>query len=163
MRCQQDALYASERSVSFGDAFKTARDAEKWVNRVRDTRWFRDNFPTVEDIEIVRVNRRAGSVGGFKNGWVVCNMITAHLNQLFVCHEVAHGLVAARYGRNAHGPWFARVYLELVWFLMGPTAYLDLWRAFERDAIDHDPGSECTHAPRGAIILQGPAAGPSTG
>jgi putative metallohydrolase (TIGR04338 family) len=64
-------------------------------------------------------------------------MEPAHRCELVLGHEVAHVLAAARYGSHAHDPWFACTYLELVWSMMGPDAYLALQRSFQDAGIEH--------------------------
>lgn len=157
-RCQQFELYASEIGVPRGPRFDSAQEAEAWISEVRETRWFQDNFPNVRFFEFhARDRRRRESVGAFVplDHTVLCELLPEHLNALDACHEAAHGLAEARYDSHAHDPWFARIYLELVYLMLGSSTYDTLREAFVRGGIDHDPGPECSHALRGAIALGG--------
>lgn len=150
--CQQDKVYVAERGVDSSLQFEHEQDAKKWLNAVRDTPWFRDNFPGVRYLEVQYDARQLHSVGCFEDGVVLSVMGPAHTSGLYLCHETAHGLCTARYGRGAHSPWFCRIYLELVYLLLGPATYAALRRAFEDHGVDHDPGPEFDHAPRGAWV-----------
>lgn len=59
-----------------------------------------------------------------------------HLCELFVCHELAHVLAKAQWGASGHDPQWARMYLQLVYLVMGSVAYKALYDAFVRDGID---------------------------
>ena len=67
-----------------------------------------------------------------------CEMLPCHWNELVVLHELAHVLASARFGSTSHDPAFARVYLELVALVMGPSAYVPLYEAFEQHGVNHD-------------------------
>ena len=154
-KCQQWELYDAERDVPHGKWFASTDEAEAWISEIRETLWFRDNFPTVQRFELHPRSVNDGSVGTFipLDGVVLAEMASEHLNNLIICHEVSHGLAAARYQSRSHDPWFARIYLELVWHMLGTETYEALRASFDQHGIDHDPGPESTHAMRKAIIL----------
>lgn len=139
MPCQQYALYESEGTVPRG------RDLDldgvrEFVDRLRDEDWFRERFPMVDYVEVGGRGGRGDSVGGWfpDAGAGRIEMADGHLCELYVCHELAHVLAAARYGNGSHSPWFARIYATLVFLGMGSAAYAKLAAAFDRDGIDWD-------------------------
>lgn len=140
MPCQQDEMYAAESAVPWG--FELAEEAaQRFLDEARDRypRWLED-FSMVARIEVVVDPGRKNSVGKFEEhkSAGLCCMAPAHSNPVCLCHEAAHVLVAARFGRNGHGPWFARVYLELVYSLVGSDAYAALKASFDEHGIDYD-------------------------
>ena len=149
-RCQQSELYQAEEralrvlSARWGPIARTARmhmtvdEAQRLVDDLRETDWFAHYFPAVRYVEVKSDGRWRGSVGAYLgDGYGVCEMDPVHLNGLFVCHELSHVLTAARYGQNAHGPWFCRTYLQVVYHALGSDVYKVLYDELERDHIDH--------------------------
>lgn len=152
--CQQFELYAAEAAIDGGGTIAPA-DLQRWVDELRDLPWWERNFPQVLRVEThVRRSNRDGSVGGWhpEDGCGQIEMAPVHLTPLYVLHEVAHVLAAARYGSHSHDPWFARTYLELVSVRLGSGMYEELYRAFERGHIDHDTESS---APAGIPLPAG--------
>lgn len=139
-KCQQDELYASEqRLTDRGRVFHTVGDIQRYVDKLRDCVYWQTHYPNVKRVEVHEAGRGArGSVGGFfpelSAGQI--EMHRVHFNELYVLHELAHVLAAARYGSQAHCPWFARVYLELVYEYMGSSYYQQLHKNFAADGID---------------------------
>jgi putative metallohydrolase (TIGR04338 family) len=144
LSCQQFELYASEVTVSAGREFETEEDMQAWVDSLRDTPLWEREYPQVLRVEVGFLDGRAsGSVGRWfpsENAGRI-EMHPTHHCELDVCHELAHVLASARYGSHAHDPWFADVYLRIVYVAMGPEAYSALHAAFERAGIDHDHDS----------------------
>lgn len=137
--CQQDELYAAEAGVPHGAHIAPA-DVQGWVDALRDLPLWDRQYPQVLRVEAhVRRTDRDGSCGGWfpDDGCGQIEMAPVHLNELILCHEVAHVLAAARYGSGAHDPWFARTYLELVGSAV-PHLFSDLYAAFVKAGIDHD-------------------------
>jgi hypothetical protein len=153
--CQQDTVYAAERKVEQGAWFRDFNHGESWINKVRDTQWFRDNFPNVRYVQVQQKVQGTRSSAGFhpEIAEIICNIRPNQLYERMLCHEVSHGLVEARYDNGAHSPWFARIYLEVVYLMMGSPVYDDLKYAFDRRGVDYDPGREVDHAVRGSIAL----------
>jgi hypothetical protein len=145
---QQDELYASERKADLGQEI-LPEDLQSYVDDLRNNPWVFRCFPMVLRIEAYAL-KRDGSVGSFHKakGAGKIEMSFSHLNERIVLHEVAHVLAAARYGSNAHCPWFARTYLELV-SLFAPSVYPSLLTAFQEDGIDF----ECDTTEGKAIAL----------
>jgi putative metallohydrolase (TIGR04338 family) len=149
MSCQQSELYGAEEQVPKGRSFATVSQIQEFVDGLREHDWWQRNVPQVLRVEAYRQDgRRRFSVGGWseEDGAGVIEMLEVHWNELFVLHEVSHVVTAARYGKNAHGPWFARTYLELVSVAMGPDSYAALKESFVEHGIDHDHES---YAPAG--------------
>ena len=137
--CQQFELYAAEGTVG-SDKIAPA-DLQRWVDDLRDLDYWQRNFPQVLRVEChVRRSNKDGSVGGWyeADGCGVIEMAPIHLTEMYVLHELAHVLAAARYGSQAHDPWFARTYLELVSARLGPDVYVPLYDRFTACDIDHD-------------------------
>lgn len=140
VQCQQNELYGAEAQVPKGRPI-TAGELQSFVDGLRDSLWWEQNFDMVLRIEAgVRSTSNDGSVGGWSpasNAGAI-EMAPAHLNELVICHEVAHVLAGARYGSKSHDPWFARTYLELVSTVMGSEAWQALHAAFTERGIEID-------------------------
>lgn len=147
MNCQQDQLYAAESSCRRGQEFHSVEEMQRWVDQLRDRPWWTMFYAKVLRVEVgaARSNGR-GSVGDWfpelSAGRI--EMHPAHWCVRVILHELAHVLAAARFGSKSHDPYFARVYLELVYHEMGPGAYTELWESFQADGIRHDPGHDHT-------------------
>lgn len=143
--CQQDELYRAEETVRFrGRSFTTAAELQRWVDDLRERPWWERFYARVLRVEATFIPSGKGSVGAWfpdrRSGRI--EMLPEHRNELYVCHELTHVLAAARYGSQAHCPWFARVYLEVVYEVMGPAAFDDLHEAFHDGGVQHDPPRE---------------------
>lgn len=145
--CQQGAVYEAERLLepvgetpAWGNLL-TVEQAQEFLDQARDlyVRWLGD-FPQVVRIEVSSSPGRRGSVGFYEADKEagVADMDPDHLRPLILCHEAAHVLAEARFGSRSHDPWFARIYLELVYSLMAPEDYLRLQRAFDEQGVDYD-------------------------
>jgi len=141
--CQQFQLYAAEANLPLGEVFDTLDELQAFVDGLRDLSVWRRQYADVMRVECHLRPSGSGSVGGWReeSGCGIIEMLTPHRNELFVLHEVAHVLAAARYGSHAHDPWFARTYLELVYEAMGSEAYAALAKSFADHGIDHDHDS----------------------
>ena len=142
MRCQQDELYASEAAHGLrGRQFTSLDEIYEYVNALRDTWWWQRYYEGVLEVQVVGHQKgNSGSVGSWfpdKNVAVI-SMHEEHWCEQYVLHELAHPLAAYRYHSQAHCPWFARVYLELVANVMGSEAYVALHNGFDADQIAHD-------------------------
>jgi putative metallohydrolase (TIGR04338 family) len=138
--CQQFELYAAEADVPRGWEFSNADRLQGWLDGLRDEPFWCRFYPQVLRVEVgyVRGTRSVGAWIPADNAGRI-EMAPGHRNELVVLHEIAHVLAAARYGSESHDPWFARVYLELVFFVMGYDTFDALHRAFEAGGIEHDP------------------------
>lgn len=138
---QQYELYAAEREGTRGRQFATVKEMQAFVDALRDTWWWQRYYPKVLHVEVGRAPRNGrGSVGGWfaENNTGRMEMHPDHWCEQYVLHELAHVLAAYRYGSKAHCPWFARVYLELVYEVQGADAFVALHAAFDRHSIQHD-------------------------
>lgn len=145
--CQQFELYASETAVPGGRVIPPA-DLQAYVDQLRENPYWERNFPNVRRIETnSKRSDRGGSVGWFEKELEcgVIDMAPVHHQELVILHECAHVLASARYGSQAHCPWFARTYLELVSTYL-PDSYLPLYQAFVAGGIDFEHRS---YAPAG--------------
>ncbi len=136
--CQQYELYASERPVDHGKFYQNKKDAQAFIDSLRDNQWWEDEYPQVVRVE-VRFISRPDSVGVWEpeNHGGVMEMAPIHRCELILLHELAHILADARYGSQAHCPWFARTYLELVYRVMGSETYQQLYTSFNENQIEH--------------------------
>lgn len=137
--CQQSAVYAAENACRIGKVFRTTAAAQAFVDELTAQSWFDERWPNVRCIEVtVKTKVDRSSVGAWYADERIghCDMLPHHLNERTLCHEVAHVLACARYGSRAHDPWFARIYLELVYHMMGSEAWCELRDALEAAGID---------------------------
>ena len=141
-RCQQFSVYAAEHGVRKGRSFDDVVEIQAWVDALRGLPLWQLRYGRVLRVEVyARDNRRGESVGGWhpEHNAGKLELLRVHWNEREVLHELAHVLAHVRLGRKAaHGPHFARTYLELVYLVMGPGAYAELRDAFTRDGIEHD-------------------------
>lgn len=142
--CQQYELYASEAGLPRGREFGTAAELQAWVDNLREQPWWQRFYPQVTRVEASFKPSGRCSVGGWTKEMNAgrIEMLPCHRCELIVCHELAHVLASARYGSRSHDPWFARVYVELVFFVMGTAASTALLEAFKAHGIEHDPPRE---------------------
>jgi hypothetical protein len=142
-RCQQFEAYGAESSASRGREFGSSADLQAWVDLLREEPWWERFYPHVLRVEAV-FGRGPGSVGGWfaDRGSGRIEMGPPHRCELFVCHELAHVLADARFGSQAHCPWWAKVYLELVYLTLGHGAWDALRRSFLHAGIEFDPDPE---------------------
>lgn len=141
--CQQYELYGAEGGILMGRRFETEAALQAWVDALRDEPWWSRFYPQVQRIEVGFV-KGPGSCGGWfpvKNAGRI-EMEPEHRNELIVLHELSHVLAAARYRSQAHCPWFARVYLELVYLVMGEKVWRELHASFDKHDVKHDPPRE---------------------
>lgn len=140
IRNQQEALYAAEQNVRRGRTFTNVRDAQRWVDDLRETWWWQRFFwgaPT--RIEVYWRSRGNSSVGSWDklNDAGVIEMLPQHRNELFILHELSHVIAAALNGSKAHDPFFARTYATLVYLVLGSDAWLELQAGYEKHGIDY--------------------------
>lgn len=140
MPCQQDEMYAAERFVSEGERFDSLHAVQVYVDEMRDLYPFWEKaYENVVRVLIKPETMNALSAsGGFYPDENVgrISFPTTKPTLQHLIHELAHVFTTARYGRNGHGPWFARVYLELTYLVRGSEAYFELYTAFKNGGID---------------------------
>lgn len=98
-------------------------------------------FPTVKRIEVGPAihGGRCGSVGWFEPemGAGRIEMAPRQWNELTVVHEISH-VFASVHGSGSHDPIFARMFLNLTYFILGSDRHQALAAAFSDTAIDSD-------------------------
>lgn len=141
MITQQHACYAAEDSLERGKLFKSVADVQRFVDAMRDERWWiLQRYP----LYVIRIEvgaaKGTSSVGWFDKdkGAGRIELVAQHLDTKTVLHEMAHVLASAVHRSKSHDPWWARTYLTLVSCVMGPEAYLALRNAFDAKGVDYD-------------------------
>jgi putative metallohydrolase (TIGR04338 family) len=139
--CQQSEVYAAESTCSTGRLYPRVEDAQAFIDDLLQQDWWGELFPEVTFVEVtVKVRSDTASVGAWfaETGGGHMDMLPVHLNQLILCHELAHVCAEAKFNSHAHDPWFARCYLELVYRSMGYEAWRELCFRFKELGVDHD-------------------------
>jgi putative metallohydrolase (TIGR04338 family) len=137
-RCQQGGMYAAERRVPLGIRFSDEAEAVRYLTRVMDHPMWPLEHPRVERVD-VRIDRRHANPCG---GWSFEDRV-GRINlarspyEIVLLHELAHIVCHADTGsRQAHGPVFARTYLELVYRNMGSEVYQQLHRGMLDEGLE---------------------------
>jgi putative metallohydrolase (TIGR04338 family) len=140
VRNQQDNVYVAERNVRIGHTFITAREAQAWLDGLRETWWWEKFYWNAPSrTEVFWRSRGSASVGSYDkaNDAGVLEMLPVHRNELIILHELSHVIASAMNGSKAHDPFFARTYLTLVYLVIGTDAYLELQHGFEEQGVDY--------------------------
>ena len=137
---QAERLYAAENSTRcFSDPrcyLGTMSATANFLGEVVRAEWFRERWPTMEDVRIRLLDGR-----GCQSGWAradgTISLPTWARRKLVVLHELAHVVTWQHYGLDqpAHGRKFAWVYLELVRRVLGKEAARELRRAFRVQGV----------------------------
>lgn len=141
-KCQQDELYRAEETLpQQGRLFHSITEIQQFVDGLRDELWWNTlGYWAVPRIEVgIKPARSSGSVGWWdasKQGGRI-EMLRVHWTELIVLHEVAHVLAEAIHGSHAHDPWFARIYTNLVYGVMGSEVWQQLVTAFDAHGIKY--------------------------
>lgn len=143
MITQQQECYAAESDVSRGRVFDTVAEAQRFVDSLRDERWWTTQgyHLAVSRIEVGAAGKgKKNSVGWYEKdkGAGRIELTTHGLCMRVVLHEVAHVLASARHGSKSHDPWWAKTYLTLMSYVMGTDAYLTLQAGFNARGVDYD-------------------------
>lgn len=142
MRCQQDAVYTAEVDLPPGRRFRTLQELQDWVDDLRGTWWWEMRYARVSRVEVGPTRKGAvSSVGWFeKDKWAGrIEMSRVHWNVRDVTHELAHVIASALHESQAHDPWFAREYINLVYLISGEEAWLRLAAAFREHGVNYTP------------------------
>jgi putative metallohydrolase (TIGR04338 family) len=107
---QRSRLYDAERALRGGRRFVTVDECQAYVDGVLASEWWRSRFPRVRAIRVTdgRGRRHAGA---FVESARIALPKWARTERVLL-HEIAHH--AAPRAAAAHGPEFARIYVELV-------------------------------------------------
>lgn len=139
-RVQQDEVYAAEGRVRRGMTFASSRDAQAYVDSLRETWWWERFFwQGPARIEVYWRSRGASSVGKWEpeNDAGLIEMLPSHRNELIILHEIAHVLADAIHGSHAHDPYFARTYAVLVYCVLGSDAWLELEAGYKEHGVEY--------------------------
>ena len=126
---QAQRVYNAESCCSpatYGRHFQSLAEIEAWLLDLTGQRWFQRRFPAFE-----RVQLHDGRGITWAQGWLAedgishINLPRAMRSELYVLHELAHGL-----GQHSHDREFCATYLTLVHFGLGRDAANDLKREF---------------------------------
>lgn len=136
---QQDELYAAQAEAPTGAAL-TLDELQRLADGLRDTWWWEEWYASVVRIEVTAVRgsgpSRARYVPEHSAGLVQLAPDGQTVRTL--CHEMAHVFAAARYGSTSHDPYYAKTYLETVYFVMGEEPWRALKAAFDRHGVVYD-------------------------
>lgn len=133
MDTQRFQVYAAEnRSEVRGRQFRSLFTVQNYVDSVIFSTWWKLRFPECGSI-VVRQSRpddirgASGPLGGGFSGSFITLPPDARFER-YVLHELAH--CACDHPSDAHGPEFARAYLDLVEEFMSREDAVRLAKAF---------------------------------
>jgi putative metallohydrolase (TIGR04338 family) len=129
---QRARLYDAERALRGGRRFVTVGECQAYVDDVLGSAWWQARFPRVREIRVTdgRGRRHAGA---FVESRRIALPKWAR-NERVLLHEVAHH--ATPRDAAAHGPEYARIYVDLVHAFMGERAARRLLAAFEAHRVN---------------------------
>lgn len=154
---QRSRLYAAERTLRAGRKFPSVEACQEYVDSVlASSSWMR-RFPRVRAIRVTdgRGRRHAGA---FVNSAKIA-LPKWSRSRLIILHELAHH--AAPRSAPAHGPEFARIYLDLVLEFLGPVTAQKLADAFVVHRVRVSP-PEPAETQRTMIFAEASPAGRAT-
>jgi putative metallohydrolase (TIGR04338 family) len=125
-----EGVYAAESTIDPGRAFETIDGVQEYLDVLCSFEWWSGRFPGVIRIEAVGIRSRCVEGVGrpeLERNAGVIGVTRVGQKELTVLHEVAHAVCRPA---AAHGPEWARTYLELTYRVMGA----DTWSAL-RDAF----------------------------
>lgn len=128
---QRQRLYRSERAVPHGDRFTSVAHCQAYVEDRLRSPWWRNSCPDIPSVTVTdgRSRRHAGAVRSRR----IIKLPRWSRTELTILHELAH--IATPEGCAAHGPEYARTYLELVRRFMGREAGAELRKAFQSHRV----------------------------
>ncbi|MCA8959740.1 MAG: DUF2786 domain-containing protein [Planctomycetes bacterium] len=130
---QRTAVYRAEDRVPWGRWLSTIAEVQAFVDEVvASPHWSRREAPRVVVARDGRGRRHACSNESWFGGEV--RLPKWSRSQLIVLHELAHLCVPK--GEAAHGPVFAREYIDLVRTFLSPEAADRLEAEFARAGVD---------------------------
>lgn len=143
---QQDDLYRVERDLSYSrrNAFTNIQQVQDFVDGLRETWWWERWISGVLRVEVGHARRNASFAGV---GWFDKEAKAGRLEfrpdvpltRRLVVHELSHVIAAWRVGKPAHhSPWFARVYYELTYLILGASYAAELAQSFKTHGVDYD-------------------------
>lgn len=138
LKCQQYEVYAAEGRSPQGRFFGTLLEVSEYLDELINAPWWADRFT---GLTCVTVQPHSGSCGIAVWDGDGCGRIGLSKDGLYeqvVLHEVAHLLAAMEVGSSSHDPHWARVYLELVFRVMGPEVWQVLRQAMLDERVELD-------------------------
>lgn len=137
---QRTRLYrAEEEALPYANTFDHLDQADDFIWDLTHTRWWRRRYPYLGGVtaEWASANKRAGSwltlaATVDDSGIVEFNPEIVPTERVLI-HELAHFATGQEFA--GHGPEFARTYVELVRYCLGPTFGSALLRAFRRRRV----------------------------
>lgn len=111
----------------------TMTEIRRWVGRLTRSSWWRRRFPGCRYIAVRDGRGRRSAAGQNCGHFGVIKLPRWARNPLVVLHEVAHAVQPRR--TAAHGPEFARIYLDLVRRWIGPRTAVRLNTAMRRERV----------------------------
>jgi putative metallohydrolase (TIGR04338 family) len=162
---QQFTLYAAEQATPIrGRQFGSQAEIQRWLlDEVLGQDWWPRRFPKVISVSVPKVNRnKMGSVGWLEpDGLGVLEMARVHWCEQYVLHELAHVCGDAE-DSTGHDPTFARIYLELVFRIMGFGAWYQLRQSFAKAKVCFDDRCQELQACRCSNAVEPAASSPET-
>jgi putative metallohydrolase (TIGR04338 family) len=128
---QRSKIYASEKGLRRGQRFQDMRDCQRYVDLVVFSPWWQERFGSRARVE-ARDGRGRRHAGAFDHKRAIA-LPKWSRSELIILHELAH--IATPLQFAAHGPEFARNYLELVRYFMGDRAAARLENGYRMNHV----------------------------
>lgn len=147
-RCQQFEVYDAEEAVPRGTVFRTAKEAQAFMDDLTETWWWQKFYATPNPLLFGRTaparvevyfRSRGHSVNKYdksKDGAVI-ELRPGQRDAKTLTHELAHIIAEALFDSHAHDPKFARTYAILVYEVLGSQAWLTLQAGYDRCGVDY--------------------------
>ncbi len=151
--------------------FENIAECARYVRGVMETNWFQRRWPLFTSCDVIyvpgsRICRAWGAhrwQGHSQHGGIemsVPGMQAPYGGEMIVLHELAHAVSPYREGHNR---LWARTFVELVGFRMGPEMKKALTAAFRRHNIKVNPVRQVTASPEQIERLAACRPGPRKG
>lgn len=129
---RKSRVYAAESVLPdvWTNVFGSNEDAQKWVDNLLATRWWRSRW-RVSQIT-VGVGR---NLNGKSYGWSAITLSPAARNPAVALHEIAHQVSPEGSDIASHGPEFCATFLFLVGHVMGADHSRALEQAFIEQGV----------------------------
>lgn len=134
---QRTKVYHAEDALTgrWTNTLGSNADAQKWVDDLLATRWFRQRF------RLGKITVGVGrNLNGRSYGWGFITVSPAGRNPVVLLHEITHQILGRERGLGdyaSHGPEFCAIYLFLVGHVLGDEAARALKAAYVRRGVKH--------------------------
>ena len=128
---QRSRIYASEKGLRRGQRFLDMRECQRYVDLVVASPWWQERFGSRSRVQ-ARDGRGRRHAGAYDHKRAI-TLPRWSRSELIILHELAH--IATPLEFAAHGPEFARNYLELVRYFMGERAGARLENAYRENRV----------------------------